>query len=350
MLHNLNDPKLITVPPGSGIHYITNKQALARAGTRDLVALHPLPGNPPIIKELWVLEVLGAGIIAGEFIHIHGETGTAKNALVEALTNVPENWEALCRHLNARYLPLKVYPVEMAVFETISELHFRRALSDGKTYDEPSCIVQSIREASTLVGAAYPVLWLRELGRTPTASVQGGLLNLMTKGLVRLNNNEMITGAGIAWLADSNYHTDDSSVHVLVVEDDALNRRWSLNLTFDYLTPEQDMEILRFHKQQGYLPDIDDELIAQVVNLGEKIREQRKKGALASLAPPTLYGYAAFLRAMHRHPRFTKQEVAEATLAGSATAKDRDDVRGLFAEVFGVNHNNRTTGRGVGGC
>lgn len=335
--------------PMNHIHFITDKKALARAGTRDLIALEPLPGNPPIVKELWVLEVIAAGLIAGEMIHIHGETGTAKNALIEALSNVPENWEALCAHLGEKHLPLKVYPIEMATFETISELHSRRALNQGQTYDEPSSIVKAVQEAARLIGSAYPVIWLREIGRTPTASVQGGLLNLMTKGLILIDGDKMISGANIAWLADSNYHTDDSSTHILVVQDDALQRRWTVNLMFDYLTPEQDIEILRFHKQHGFLPDVSDECITQVVKLGASIRERRKTGALASLAPPTLYGYAAFLRAFHRHPRLNKQEIAEATLAGSATVKDLEDVRGLFAEAFAVTFDEKRRSGMLGG-
>lgn len=333
----------------NAIHYLTDPKALARAGTRDLIALEPLPGNPPIVKELWVLEVIAAGIIAGELIHIHGETGTAKNALIEALANVPANWEALCRHLDEAYLPLKVFPIEMAAFETISELHSRRALNQGQTFDEPSSIVKAIQKAAALVGSVYPVIWLREIGRTPTASVQGGLLNLMTKGLILTNGEETVSGVNIAWLADSNYHTDDSATHILVVQDDALQRRFTLNLMFDYLTPEQDIDILRFHKQHGFLPEVSDECITQVVMLGDSIRERRRTGALSSLTPPTLYGYASFLRALHRHPRLSKQEIAEATLAGSATVKDREDVRGLFAEAFAVTIDNKGAETLLGG-
>ncbi|MCK5794502.1 MAG: hypothetical protein KAH12_07335, partial [Anaerolineales bacterium] len=206
----------------------------------------------------------------------------------------------------------------------------------GKTYDEPSYIVQGIRESSKLVGKVFPLIWLKEVGRVSAASVQGGLLNLMTKGLVRLNNNEMVSGAGIAWLADSNYHTGDTSTHVLVTQDDALNRRWTVNLSFDYPSAEQEIEILKFHMQQGYIPDMDEGLIFKVVELGHAIRQQRRQGTLTSLASPSIYGFTAFLRVVHRHPKLSIQEIAENTLLGAASAQDREDVRGLFSDVFGI--------------
>jgi MoxR-like ATPase len=310
--------------------------------------LEPLPGNPPIIKELGILEVIAGGIVEGELIHIHGETGTGKNAIIEAIAYVPENWEALCGYLGVKHLPLQVFPIEMAVFETISEIYSRRALSHGQTYDEPSAIVQAIRKASEMIGQVYPLIWLREIGRAPTASVQGGLLNLMTKGLVRLNNDEMVSGMGIAWIADSNYHTDDSSSHVLVTQDDALNRRWTVNVAFDYLTPEQETEILKFHKMQGYIPPINEELILQVVNLGREIRERRRQGSLLSLAPPSIYGFAAFLRASHRHGRLSPLEIAENTLLGAASMTDRESARVLFADAFAQKTNETEAAAAVG--
>lgn len=333
-------------PGGPSICSITDSAALAKAGTSDLVALKPLPNNPPIVKELGVLEVLAGGIIAGELIHLHGETGTGKNAVLEALLYVPENWKALCRHLKANPLPLKAFPIEMAVFETISEVYSRRALRKGQTYDEPSAIVQALRECSRLAGKAYPLIWLREMGRVSAAAVQGGLLNLMSKGVIPLGNGEAISGQNIAWVADSNYHTDDTSTHVLVTQDDALKRRWTISIAFDYLSQEQEIEILRYHMKGGYLPEVGQERLFKIVELGHAIRRRRSEGALASLASPSIYGYSAFLRAVHRHPHFSPQEVCEFTLLGSSSQKDREEVRGLVADVFRLGASNRQESEG----
>ena len=46
-------------------------------------------------------------------------------------------------------------------------------------------------------------------------------------------------------MADSNYQAETDSVHTLVTLDDALKRRFSINLTLDYLTPEQEVEVLQ---------------------------------------------------------------------------------------------------------
>ena len=170
----------------------------------------------------------------------------------------------------------------------------------------------------------------------------------MTKGMARLTNDEMICGQGLAWIADSNYHTDDTSTHVLVTQDDALNRRWTVNIAFDYLSPEQEIEILKFHTQQGYIPQVEEKLIFKVVELGHAIRQQRKQGSLTSLAPPSIYGFSAFLRAAYRHPRFSIQEVAENTLLGAASSKDREEVRGLFSDVFGIRRRTDTAAAAVG--
>jgi hypothetical protein len=317
---------------------ITDKKALARAGARDLVALK---GNPPIIKQLKELQWLGSAIVGGgEMIHVHGDSGTGKNAVIEAITCDETNWRSLCEHLGVKYLPIKLHAIEMSAYETVSEIYYRRSLKNGETWDEPSAIIQAIREAVQLKDEYYHCIWLREIGRCPTAAVQGGLLNLMTRGLVCLPNGEVVSGAGIAWIADSNYHVDDASTHILVTQDTALIRRWSVNITVDYMDPEQEVEILLFHMNSGYIPKVEKLLIYKVVELGKYIREERKKGSLTSLAPPSLYGFASFLRAAFRHPQMSLEEIAENTLLGAASGQDREQVRALFADVFGIQKKN----------
>lgn len=322
--------------PAPKIFDVTDQKQLESAGPRDLVALKPLGTNPPMVVEKHVVELLAGGIVNAEFIHVHGYTGTGKTALIDAIAYEPENWRALCRLVGAPYLPLRIHPIEMAVFETVSELLFRRALRKGNTYDEPSPIVMALRKCLQDLGEVYPLLWFREMGRVPTASVQGGLLNLMTKGPACLSNDEVVCLDKIAYLADSNYHTGDTTTHVLVTQDDALNRRWTVSIPFDYLSPEQEEEITHFHIREGFLPKVPEELVEKVVRLGDRIRGQRADGSLSSLAPPSLYGYFSFLRCVHRHPHLSPRQVAEATMLGSASPKDREEALGLFSDVFGV--------------
>src|SRR5262249_55061018 len=161
----------------------------------------------------------------------------------------------------------RLYPIEMAVYEAPGELYLRRALAGGNTYDEPSRLVCALDDAARSRGDHYPLVWLREMGRVHSSSVQGGLLDLMVKGDLVLPDGRRIDGRGIAWIADSNYQAETSSTHTLVTLDDALRRRFSINLTLDYLNAEQEALILG--RLAGHA---DAERIAQVVKLGHVIR------------------------------------------------------------------------------
>ena len=66
----------------------------------------------------------------------------------------------------------------------------------------------------------------------------------MTKGEVVLPDGAEINVREIAWIADSNYQAEQDSTHTLVTLDDALKRRFSVNLTLDYLSTEQEAMVL----------------------------------------------------------------------------------------------------------
>jgi hypothetical protein len=317
------------------IYDIRDTKQLAKAGPSELVALVPDRGRPPIVLPKRIPESIAGAIADAEMIHIHGHTGTAKTGFFEALAYVPENWKALCALRGIKYKPLRVFPVEMVVFDTISEMYYRRAIRDGQTYDEPSCIVNAILESKKVLDDVYPVIWLREIGRVSTAAIQGGLLNLMTQGFTRISDNAMVSGAGVAWFADSNYHTDATSTHILVTQDDALKRRWTVSIAFDFPSPEQEVEILRYLMKTKYLPATDEGLVLNIVELGGMLRTQRAQGNLLSLAPPTIYGYCAFIREAARDPHYPLPDVANLTLLGSANLEDREAAQALFCEVFG---------------
>jgi hypothetical protein len=78
------------------------------------------------------------------------------------------------------------------------------------------------------------------------------------------------------------------------------------------------------------------DLLIKVVQLGNVIRRQRADGNLQSLAPPTIYGYLAFLRMAQALPHLSLQQVALATLLGNASLEDRKHVASVFNEVFGL--------------
>jgi MoxR-like ATPase len=313
------------------VFQVDRPEELRRAGPSDLVALLPAPGANPLFLPKWLLEVVVRGLADGEMIHLSGPTASAKSSLIEALGRVPENFLALCRSLAIEARPLRLYPVEMAVFEAPGELYQLRAIEAGTSGFEPSVLVRALRAAEACRDEARPVIWLREIGRVQTAAVQGGLLNLMCRGEIRLPEGAVggtIDGRGIAWIADSNYQATESATHTLVVLDDALRRRFTLNVTLDYLPPAQEMAVLaRLHPRAAA------ERIEAVVRLGEVIRRRRADGELASVAPPTLYGYDAFLRLGARLPGLSLQRLAAVTLLGNATADDARQAALALAEV-----------------
>lgn len=224
---------------------ITELDALNYAGPTDLIELIPVPGGNPLFIEKWVLESLAYAIVEGEFIHLSGPTGAAKTSLIEALYLVPDNFAQLCRSLGYPVRPLKMYANEMSLYEALSEIYQRRALRDGCTIDEPSGLVTALERAVQEKGRAYPLLWLREIGRVHSSMVQGGLLNLMTRGDIILPDGRRLDGGGIAWIADSNYQAENDSTHTLVTFDDALRSRFTINLTLNYLSPEQEVIVLK---------------------------------------------------------------------------------------------------------
>jgi hypothetical protein len=226
------------------------------AGPYDLIELHPVPGQNPLFLFKWVLEVLAYAIAGHELIHVSGPSGSAKSSLLEAFHLAPENFLIVCASLGLKPLPIKLYPIEMAIFEAPGELYQRRALKEGTTFDEPSLLVRSLEDAAEARGRFYPLIWLREMGRVHSSSVQGGLLNLMSKYDIVLPDGRRLDGSKIAWVADSNYQAEGESTHTLVTLDDALKRRFTINLTMDYLDLPQEIQVLQHILQEA--PDEED--------------------------------------------------------------------------------------------
>jgi hypothetical protein len=237
---------------GSQIFRIRHENEYRKAGPTDLIQLAPAPGANPVFVMRRLLDVLVYGIANGEFIHLSGPTGSAKSSLLDALHLVPDNFRIVCAGLEQKPLPLRLYPIEMATYDTPGELYSRRALKDGTTYDEKSALVTALEQAEACAGKSYNLIWLREMGRVHSAGVQGGLLNLMTKGSIVLPGGRRLAGSGISWVADSNYQAEQDCTHTLVTLDDALKRRFSINLTLDYLSITQEIQVLQYLIQEGY--------------------------------------------------------------------------------------------------
>lgn len=318
------------------VYLIDNKDEFQKAGPTDLIQLLPTEHGNSIFIMKWQLLSLVDDIVRYQSIHLSGPTGSAKTSLIEALSAVKENFEAVCDELKVPVKPLKVYPIEMAVYETPGELFQRRAISNGNTYDEPSHLIQALIDASLNRDNQYSLIWLREMGRVHASSVQGGLLNLMTHDRILLPDGQQIEGYNIAWIADSNYQAGYDAKHTLVKFDDALRRRFGSNLTIDYLTPDLE-EIVLTHLITDEFPESAEiELIHQVVKLGRLVRKQRNEGNMQSVVPPTIYGYLAFIRKAINLPSISLQQIARATLLGNASTRDQELIPALLQEVFGL--------------
>ena len=228
----------------SRVYSIDQPDAYRKAGPTDLIEMLPVSGANPLYMQKWFLETLVYGIINAELIHLSGPTGSAKSSVIEALYREPANFEAICEGLGYPVKPLRVFPVEMPIFEAPGELFQRRALKDGSTYDEMSILVKALKEGAELIPESFVLIWLREMGRVHSSSVQGGLLNLMTKGDIWLPDSSVIDARQIGWIADSNYQAEHDDRHALVLLDDALNRRFSLQLNLEYLPAEQEEQVL----------------------------------------------------------------------------------------------------------
>lgn len=314
-----------------------------KAGPLDLVAMLAVKGQHPLFLPKNLVELVVWGIVSHESMHISGPTGTAKSSLIEALYLEPRNFAAVCSALGFEHKPLSLYTIEMATFESPGELYQRRALTNGCTIDEPSTLVEAIQDAASNRDAYYPLIWLREMGRVHSPSVQGGLLNILEKNDIVLPGNERIAGKGIAWVADSNYQAEEDSTHTLVTFDDALKRRFSLNIKMGYLQPEQEAHILHSILRNGSA-DLAGEnatasvaqAIQQVVRLGHAIRQRKAKGELISASPPTIYGYLTFLRMAAGLPHFSLPDITRNTLLGNVSDDEEEQVAGILNEVFGL--------------
>ena len=320
------------------IFRVSDSRSYAKAGSTDLVELPRPGGTYPVLVAKKTLEQVVYGIAAGEFIHLSGPTGTAKTSLIEALSEVPETFASVCEALDIPCKPLVVYRVEMCTFESPAELYRRRALRDGHTFDEESELVVALRIADRMRENNYPVIWLREMGRTHSSAVQGGLLNLMTTGRIQLPDGSSLNGNGIAWLADSNYAAvADADVYTLPPLDAALGRRFTVNVRIDYLNEPQEKEALgRIAACVPEIRSVKKSLINDVVKLGQAIRRHRAQGNFLSLPPPSLQSYVTVLRMTKRLPHMLTAEIAEVTLLGNPSSEDSQLIPGLFSEVFGL--------------
>lgn len=323
------------------IYRVWRKDEYNKAGQNDLIALKPSKGGNHLYILKFILEILVHSICDGEFIHLSGPSGSAKSALIETLM-LKENFLPLVSALNMtrqdKYplKPLMVFPIEMPTFETPGEFQFRRALANGTTYDEESNLVKALKTSQKLKDSYYLLIWLREIGRTHSSSVQGGLLNLMSKTEIILRNNERLDGNHIAWIADSNYQADQDSHFTLVPLDTALKRRFCINITLGYLSEENEELVMAKIIENDTNLKVDPDLIKEVVKLGTIIRKMQLEGNLESVPPPTIYGYLAYYKMAMGLSHMSRPIIAQSTLLGHANSQDLKLLPSVLNHVYSL--------------
>lgn len=319
------------------IFKLTDINSFNKAGPNDLVEMKALPGQHPLIMQKWIIEIIIYSIVYGEVLHVSGATGTGKSSVIESLT-VSENFYALLDAFGFPRKPLRLHQVEMALFDTPTEVYFRRSLVDGMTFDEDSPIVKALKEASETEDQFYHTVWLKEIGRCHNATIQGALLNLIKRGEIYLRDSS-ISIKSVCWIADSNYAVMDDWVHTLITLDDALKRRFSINIKIDFLSENEEVIVLnRIVQEDRFLKEKNlEQQIKQVVKLGNMVRRAKLQGKLTSISAPTIYGYLAFLR-LHAFLQRSPLDAAKNTFLGNASAEDEKELLASIGEVegFGV--------------
>ncbi len=273
-----------------------------------------------------------------ENIHVSGPTGVAKSDTIESFAYQPENFKRLCKALGCVHKPITYFPVEMSTFESPAEVHFRRGFDDKGTFDEFSPIVKALSEAQDLVDDYYCVIHCKEMGRTLSSTIQGSLLNLMSAGIIELRDGTRLSGKGIRWITDSNYQASEGEmVHTLSVQDDALKRRYPVNLTMNYLSLEEEIEIVdRITRKQKGKGTEHRELCISAVKLGHRIRKEREEGNILSAVPPTIQGYISFINYSRCFPYLEGEQVANVTLLGNICNAEKAQASSICNEVFGL--------------
>jgi hypothetical protein len=314
------------------VYDIQNREEFNMAGSYDLIKMVPVEGSHPLFIQKYILEILTWGIANKEFIHLSGPTGSAKSSLVEAISRQPENFRLLCQYLGLAYKPIVLFENDMVLYETPGELYQRRSIKNHETIDLESFLVRSLSIGMTKCSAHYILIYLKEMGRVINATIQNGLLNLMSKSTIVLPNQQKIDGSQISYIADSNYQASEDAEHTLVQFDTALKRRFTLNIHLEYLSEQDEIVVLQQVLEPGY-KKLDKKLIENIVRLGKVVRQYKAEGTLTSVVPPTIYGYLTCYR-MAVSLSVNTEIVIMNTLLGNASTEDQKLADSIIQNVF----------------
>ncbi|MDH3244028.1 MAG: AAA family ATPase [Saprospiraceae bacterium] len=306
------------------IYSVSSKRGWNRATKRDLIALKDHDKDFWIRKE--VLHALVLGIRDQLVVHLTGGTGVGKSTLVSVL---PKNWRNLCRNIGIEYRNLVVLPVPLIHYQGPEELFTRRAIQNNGTCDEDRPPLLAAKKAMKLNGQHDVIIWFQEVGRTPP-SVQNSLISGFLTDPFYDHNGKNLGRLDACVLMDSNYQDKDNGNYLLHELDAALQSRFTLQLTLDYLDQDMEKRVLR------ELIDVPQDQLEKLVQFTHQLRESKRAGDYKSVPFPTFRQYVA-LGKQAKWPDFEMEEALRTVFYGGAGQGDREkldsEVKNLFRDI-----------------
>jgi hypothetical protein len=316
------------------IYDIRDKEEYRAAMPFDMIKLIPAIGNHSHYKYKYALDIMTFGICHQKSIHLSGPTGAGKSSLIEAITEEPENFRLLCEYSGYEFKPPLLYEIEMVKFDTPGECHERTVIKNRDTVDVPSAIIEALLDAQKKRKDHYPIVYFMEMGRVHTASIQGGLLNIVGKPFVKALDNQKIPTGNVCFIADSNYQAAGDATYTLVTFDEALKRRFDINLSIPHFPEENQVHIMHdlVNETLDKTPDV--ELIKNIVRLGQMIRQYKAEGNLVSVTEPNPKGCLTCYEMIKALPGIGINLAITNSMLGNAASDDLKLVDTSIQTVF----------------
>ena len=316
------------------IYDIRDKDEYMAATPFDMIKMIPAKGNHSHYKYKYALDVVTFGICNKRSLHLSGPTGAGKSSMIEAITEVSENLELLCEYAGYEYKPPLLYEIEMVKFDTPGECHERTIIKNRETVDVPSEIIEALLDAVEKQKDHYPIVYFMEMGRVHSASIQGGLLNIVGKPHVKTLDNQKIATGNVCFIADSNYQAAGDATYTLVTFDEALKRRFDINLSIPHFPEENQVHMMHDLIHDTLEKNPDDDLIKNLIKLGQIIRQYKAEGNLASVIEPNPKGYLTCYEMIKSLPGIGVNLAVTNTMLGNATSEDLKLVDTSIQRVF----------------
>lgn len=324
----------------SMVYDLIIEKEFKKAGSNDLIKMVPVADSHSLYMPKYILVAMTEAIVHRERCHLSGPTGSGKSALLLAL-QVPENLRLLCHYLGFEYKPLEVFDQEMADLDTAGELHKTKEIRDNNTETVLSELYQFMIKADKNKDSKFFYVHARELGRVHSSSIMSGLLEPMSTTKINIPGYGIVDGNSVGFFGDSNYQSMNSPEHqhTLVEYDSALDRRFTVKITMDYLSEEEEFAMMNdiLSEQFG---KVNKPLLEMIIRLGHVIRQYRSEGSLLSVSSPIPSVYTTAYRMANRD--FMDTEIVfQITLLGHAQNEDQKLANSIIQNVLNSRRNTK---------